>query len=296
VSRCADKQEENKEEKMRKVAVAISFVLVLGLLAGCGGTAPDVDWTLDVSGAVSSPLALSYAELAGMPQTELDEVLMEKSLGEDTVGSWNGVSLDEVLAKAGAGEYVSITAVAGDGYAIEISKDELQDAIVAMKENGEWIAEADPDHGPIRLVSPHTPANRWVFQLMALQVNSEAAGVPDNAAFKITGSVQTEVGWTEDKLHSMDTIEAESTNKEGETKTYTGVRISDLLSKADPKSDATTLVFVADDGYTAEVSLTEIQNCADCIVSFRNQGGFSIVAPGLPGNAQVKGAVEIQVK
>ncbi len=180
---------------------------------------------------------------------------MEKSLGEDTTGDWSGVSLEELLAKAGAGEYVSITAVAGDGYAIEISKDELQDAIVALKENGEWIAEADPDHGPIRLVSPHTPANRWVFQLMALQVNSEAAGVPDDAAFRITGSVQTEVGWTEEKLRSMDTIEAEATNKAGETKTYTGVRISDLLSKADPKDGATTLVFVAGDGYTAEVAL-----------------------------------------
>ena len=74
--------------------------------------------------------------------------------------------------------------------------------------------------------------------------------MPDDAALKITGSVETEVGWTEDKIRSMDTIEAESTNKEGETKTYTGVRISDLLSKAVPTSGATTVVFVADDGYT----------------------------------------------
>ena len=84
--------------------------------------------------------------------------------------------------------------------------------------------------------------------------------------------------------------------KVGETETYIGVRISDLLSKADPKDDATTLVLVADDGYTAEVALAEIQECADCIVALRNQGGFSIVAPGFPGNAQVKGVVEIQVK
>jgi DMSO/TMAO reductase YedYZ molybdopterin-dependent catalytic subunit len=275
------------------------FVVVLFLaaaLVGCGGAAPEVDWTLDLGGAVSSPLALSYAELADMPQTELADILMEKSLGEDTTGDWSGVSLAELLDKAGAGEYVSITAVAGDGYAIEISKDELQDAIVALKENGEWIAEADPDHGPIRLVTPHTPANRWIFQLMELRVNAQAAGVPDNAAFKITGNVETEVGWTEEKIRSMDAIEAESTNKEGETNTYTGVRISDLLSKAGPKDDATTLVFVADDGYSAEAPLADIQACADCIVSFRNQGGFSIVAPGFAGNVQVKGVVEIQVK
>ena len=275
------------------------FVLVLLLavgLAGCGSAAPRVDWDLSVSGAVSNPLTLSYAELAEMPQTELNEILMERSLGEDTIGDWSGVTLDEILKEAGAGEYVSITAVAGDGYAIEISKDELQDAIVALKENGEWIAEADLDHGPIRLVCPYTPANRWVFQLMELQVNAQAAGVPDDAAFKITGDVETEVGWTEEKIRSMDTIEAQSTNKAGETSTYTGVRIGDLLSKAGPNDSATTVVFVADDGYTAEAPLADIQACADCIVSFRNQGGFSIVAPDFPGNVQVKGVIEIQVK
>ncbi len=93
----------------------------------------------------------------------------------------------------------------------------------------------------------------------------------------------------------MTTIEAQSTDRQGETSTYTGVRINDLLYKAGPISDATTLVFVADDGYTAEASLADIQACGDCIVSFRNQGGFSIVAPGFPGKIQVKGVVEIQL-
>ncbi len=278
-----------------RVVLTITLLLVLGL-AGCGGGAPDVDWTLGVSGAVSRPLSLSYAELAGMPQTDLKDIFMDKSLGEDTTGDWSGAALAEILTKAGAGEYVSVTVVAADGYAIEISKDELQDAIVALKENGKWIAQADPDHGPIRLVCPHTPANRWVFQLVELQVNAQAAGVPEDAAFKITGNVETEVGWTEDKIRSMDTIEAEYTNKEGETETHTGVLIADLLGKASPKADATTLAFVADDGYSAEVPLADIEGCADCIVSFRNQGGFRIVAPGFPSNAQVKGVVEIQVK
>jgi DMSO/TMAO reductase YedYZ molybdopterin-dependent catalytic subunit len=275
------------------------FVVVLLLtvaLAGCGGAAPEVDWTLDVSGAVSSPLSLGFAELADMPQTDLTDILMEKSLGEDTVGSWSGVALEEILAKAGAGEYVSLTAIAADGYAIEISKDELLGGIVALKENDEWISEADPEHGPIRLVTPSTPANRWVFQLQGLQVNAELAGVPANAAFKITGNVETEVGWTEEKIRSMDSIEAEYTNKDGETDTYSGVPINDLLSKAGPKAEATTLIFVADDGYTAEVALAEVEACGDCIVAFRNQGGFRTVLPGFPSNVQVKSVIEIQVK
>jgi hypothetical protein len=122
------------------------------------------------------------------------------------------------------------------------------------------------------------------------------SGIPENAALKITGQVDNEVGWTEEEIRAMDTIEAESTNKSGETSTYTGVPIKTLVEMAGPKSDATTLVYVADDGFTAEVALSDVQTCDDCIVSFRNQGGFSIVMPGFPGNVQVKGVIEIQVQ
>jgi DMSO/TMAO reductase YedYZ molybdopterin-dependent catalytic subunit len=277
--------------------IVVILMVAAGLLVGCGDTTPEVDWDLAVSGSVSAPLSLSYADLAEMEQTELTDILMEKSVGEDTTGSWSGVALTDILAQAGApGSFASITAVASDGYAVEISAAELEDGIVALKENGEWISSADPDHGPIRFVFPHTPANRWVFQLVEIQVNETAAGVPEDAAFRITGLVDAEVGWTEDKLRSFDTIDAESTNKDGETETYTGVALNDLLGKAGPTGEATTLVFVADDGYTGEAALAEVQACSDCIVSFRNQGGFSMVLPGFSGKAQVKGVVEMQVK
>jgi DMSO/TMAO reductase YedYZ molybdopterin-dependent catalytic subunit len=278
----------------RKVVGTIGLVFVVALVA-CSG-APNVDWTLQVSGAVDSPLALSYAELAGMAQVELKDILMEKSVGEDEVGSWSGVSLDEVLSKAGAGRFASVTAVAADGYAIEVSKDELQGGIVALKENGEWISKADPDHGPIRLVTPHTPANRWVFQVQELQVNEQSAGgIPDNAALKITGNVGTEMGWTGDKLRSFDPIEAEYTSKSGETSTYTGVAVTDLLTKAQPNDDATTVSLVADDGYAAELPLADVQGCSDCIVAF-DDAGLRVVMPGFSGKAQVKGVVEILVR
>jgi hypothetical protein len=91
-------------------------------------------------------------------------------------------------------------------------------------------------------------------------------------------------------------MEAESTNKAGETKTYTGISIKSLLDLAKPKADANAVVYVANDGSTGEVSLADVTACADCIVSFRNQGGFSIVMPGFPGNVQVKDVIEIQVK
>ncbi len=146
----------------------VGLVLALGLV-GCGG-APKVDWTLEVTGG-STPVTLSYADLVDMPQTDLKDVLMQKSLGEDETASWSGVAISEIFAKAGVTSFTSVTATAADGYAVEISADEMEGAIVALKKDDTWITKAEPDKGPIRLVCPETPANRWVFQVQKIQVN-----------------------------------------------------------------------------------------------------------------------------
>ena len=117
-----------------------------------------------------------------------------------------------------------------------------------------------------------------------------------NTVLKITGQVEQEMGWSEDQIKAMETMEAKSANKSGEAKTYTGLSITSLLDLTKPKAGAKAVVYVADDGSTAEIALAELQACQDCIVSFRSQGGFSIVMPGFPGNVQVKEVVEIQVK
>ncbi|HNT74244.1 MAG TPA: molybdopterin-dependent oxidoreductase [Anaerolineae bacterium] len=150
------------------ILVTVGLVLVLGL-AACGG-APKVEWSLEVTGG-STPVTLSYADLVDMPQTDLKDVLMQKSLGEDETASWSGVAISEIFAKAGVTSFSSVTATAADGYAIEISADEMEGAIVALKKDDTWITKAEPDKGPIRLVCPETPANRWVFQIQTIQVN-----------------------------------------------------------------------------------------------------------------------------
>jgi hypothetical protein len=132
--------------------------------------------------------------------------------------------------------------------------------------------------------------------LVACGGSQPAGGIPDNAALKITGQVAKESGWTEESLKAMDTMQAEATNKKGETETYTGVSLNKLLEIVEVKPGASTLKFIADDGFTSEVPLADAQACQDCIVSFRSQGGFSMVMPGFDGKAQVKGVVEIQVQ
>jgi DMSO/TMAO reductase YedYZ molybdopterin-dependent catalytic subunit len=152
----------------KKSLIWLSLLIVPLLLSACG--APNVDWELSIMGEVSNPTTFSYKNLADMPQVDLNDVYMEKSRGEDEVRSFSGVELSLLLEEAGAPEdFSSITAYAVDGYAIDIPRDEVVDGIVALKDGGEWMA--DSDEGPIRLVFPTTPANRWIYQVTEIVVN-----------------------------------------------------------------------------------------------------------------------------
>lgn len=128
----------------------------------------------------------------------------------------------------------------------------------------------------------------------ATEAATEAAPAAE-VALKITGAVAKEQAWTEDEVKAMPTLDVESTNNSGEKATYTGVLISELIAMAEPNADATTVILVADDGFTAEIPLADVTACENCILSFRNKGGFSSVFPGETGKLQVKGVVEIQI-
>lgn len=157
--------------RTRYTSLAILLVaLAIGLAACSGGGAPKVDWNLDISGAVTKPLTLSYADLARREQVTIENVLMRRSQGEDTTNTWEGPSLAAILEEAGASASArATTCTAADGYAIEIPIADLQDAIVALKQDGAWSAD-DEKSGPIRIVVPDLPANSWIYQLVKIEV------------------------------------------------------------------------------------------------------------------------------
>jgi len=156
-------------KKSIKFQWLILFTIPL-LLIACG--TPNVEWNLAISGEVNSPTTYTFDDLSKMEIVDLDDILMERSHGEDEVRSFCGVPLEELLELAGApDDFSTITARAADGYAVEISRNEMENGIVALKQGGKWIASVDPDEGPIRLVFPDTPADRWVFQVTEIVVN-----------------------------------------------------------------------------------------------------------------------------
>jgi len=115
-------------------------------------------------------------------------------------------------------------------------------------------------------------------------------------ALILTGLVETEIGWTTDELKAMPTASAQGKNNKGEVSGYSGVLLADLLKLAAPKAGAATLVFKGEDDAKFEVPLADVLSCTDCIVTFRSQGGLSLLMPFYSEQLAMKGLKELEVK
>ena len=147
--------------------------------------------------------------------------------------------------------------------------------------------------------------SRLQFLLVGLVVLAFVAGcatspeaipvVEDNApaAEEVTALLVGKVPYTISQLEGMETIEVENTGKDGEVTVYSGVLVMDLLTEAGLTGDM--VVFIASDGYEAELALSELEGCVDCVVAFDDEE-LRMVLPCLPSNLQVKGVVEVSVK
>lgn len=121
----------------------------------------------------------------------------------------------------------------------------------------------------------------------------EAEVVVAEPALTLSGAI--EAAWTADELKAMTMVEADYTNKDGETTKFSGVPIADLLTTAGV-TDYATLTLVASDGFSADVTKDELAACANCIVAFDDDGSLRAVMPGLSSKQNVKGLVEISVQ
>jgi hypothetical protein len=294
----------------KAVSLLIFLILLASLLTGCGATpqptaapptavpttaAPTTaptqppassDVTLKITGPATE-LILTEDQLKAMPTLDVDYT------GKDgTTTTYTGVLLTGLLELAGVTGAPDLTLLASDGYTYTLASADYANC-------ADCIVAFDPEGG-LRSVLPSLGTKAQVKNLVEIQIMSAAApaegGIPADAALKVTGKVATPIGWTEDEVKAMNTIDVQAKNKQGETQTYTGVLLKDLVALAGPAAEATTVVFVASDGYTAEMPLADLMACTNCIASFRSQGGFSTVLPDHPGNLQVKGVIEIQVK
>ena len=133
--------------------------------------------TLRVTGVVERELTLSVADLAAMPQQTV------KASAHKQSGSYGGVSLSEILRRAGvpSGEAIRgremakfVVVKGSDGYAAVFALAELDagftDRVIVLADrmDGKPLPK---EFGPFQLIVPgEKRPSRWVRQVVAIEV------------------------------------------------------------------------------------------------------------------------------
>ena len=132
--------------------------------------------------------------------------------------------------------------------------------------------------------------------LAACSTTSAETTTPEAATTEaaLTLSGAAEASWSVDDLKAMNQTSVDYTDKDGNTTTYSGVLISDLLSAANVAS-YTKLTLIASDGSSVEVTADELSASTNSIVAINDDGTLSVVMPDLANTQFVAGLVEISV-
>ncbi|MBN2113356.1 MAG: hypothetical protein JW785_04435 [Acidimicrobiia bacterium] len=202
---------------------------------------------------------------------------------------------DEALAEAG----YTLVLAAADGHTAEVEStlfDRNDRILLAGLLGG---AALPADYFPLRLVGEGLSGSQMVAKVVAitaeiaadLTTTTAAAG----AALLLSGDFAQPLNLTMAGLEALAVVELTLEHPGKGEQAYTGVRLNGLLDLAGAAAGATTLTFIASDGYEAEAPLAGVRACVDCLVAFDEEGGLRLAMPGFESGLWVKDVVEIAV-
>jgi len=117
---------------MKKLKVHVFLLLALVIVVSCGSKGDPI---LFVSGLAE----------ASFTQNELEKMEMAKSEytnKDDETTVFTGVPIINILTEAGSGDFAKVVIVALDGYAAEVTSEELKSCsgcILAFSEDNGWM-------------------------------------------------------------------------------------------------------------------------------------------------------------
>lgn len=246
-----------------------------------------VEGDLVVVGSVGKALGFAKDELKS---SEMVTVTAQNKKGESV--EYTGIPLSAILEMAKPISAVdTVTFTASDDYSISLPYADVKsckDCLVAFD-----------DDDSLKTIMPGMDGANWVKSLVQIKFEAPAAAAPAPAGegdLVINGKVEQPVALAYDQISAMDMITITAQNKKGDQVEYTGVKITDLFDMAKPAADAKTVVLTADDGFAAEVALSDLKACDQCILRFNDGGTLSATFPGLDTETWVKGVVQIEFK
>ncbi|OLP61356.1 molybdopterin-binding protein [Xaviernesmea oryzae] len=171
-------------------------VLDLGQHPSIGTTS----WSLDVTGAVETPLHLNWATFQALPQSRFVSDIHCVTTWSRYDNRWQGVSvhdlLDRVRPKA---EATHVMLRSYDGYTtnLPLADFAVEDAILATHWEGEPLTR---EHGgPVRLVVPHLyfwKSAKWIERIDFM--TADRAGFWEKNGYHMRGDPWAEERYSED--------------------------------------------------------------------------------------------------
>lgn len=110
----------------------------------------------------------------------------------------------------------------------------------------------------------------------------------------VKGLVQTPGLLSAADLQAMNVTELTAEHPKKGATDYMGVLLSELNAVVGLRSEATTLVMTASDGYAAEVPLADLSS--DALIAIMDDGSLSAVMPGMEGKVWVSDLVSLEFK
>lgn len=130
-----------------------------------------------------------------------------------------------------------------------------------------------------------TPAPTFPFT-----VGSTAA-----PALTVQGKVTTALRLTVDDIKALGVEKLTLEHPKNGPTEYEGVRLSKVLDKAAPAADAAALVLTAADGFSAEIAISDVKACADCLIAI-DGANLNMAMPGMASRSWVRAVITIEVK
>ncbi len=142
---------------------------------------------------------------------------------------------------------------------------------------------ATPELAPVEPTAPAAEAP-----------TAEAPAADPGASLIISGAVSAELTLTSADPAGLEVVKLTAEHPKNGATEYEGVRLNAALEKAGLAEGASAIVLTASDEFSAEVSLADVQACADCLIGIAD-GKFNMVMPNLSSKAWVKDVVKIEV-
>ncbi|MBN1668347.1 MAG: molybdopterin-dependent oxidoreductase [Anaerolineales bacterium] len=282
------------------------------------------EWSLNLEGAITEAMDRNSFESCSAPGCH-------QSSWEDEDGNiWTGVPLYYLAGRvddgvrhegraynddfAAAGYTLQLFAADGYNVSIHSSRSDFNRHIfVASIVNGEPL---DEKNFPLRLVGEDLEKSEMVGQLVQIVIQPDegvampageapvsetpaaaaALVLPEGAALLVTGQVMNRLVLGLENLQAMNVVDLQAEHPKRGLETYQGIRLNDLLNLAGAQAQATVLTVTASDGYSTELELVAVRDCADCLLAFAEDGTLSLVMPGMESNYWAKQVAFLEVR